>query len=66
MNGLSVSKDEMSSDVDYECTYCDSNENVLSCRVDDRLEVVCTGCGRYGEVEYIDDEISTGPFFKLV
>lgn len=64
MKGLSVSKDELTDESDFECTYCNSPDGVLSCRVNDSLELFCEGCGRNGEATHSENGISAGPFFN--
>lgn len=64
MKGLSVSKDQLTEESDFECTYCSSTDSVLSCRVGDSLELLCEECGRYGEANHSEEGISSGPFFK--
>lgn len=63
MKGLSVAKSELSEESDFECTYCESTESVVSCHVNNSLELFCEGCGRHGEATHSDGDISTGPFF---
>lgn len=62
---LSVSKDELTPEDGFECTYCDCPKSVDSCRTGDgELALHCSSCGRHGWAEYDGDTISTGPFFK--
>lgn len=62
---LSISKDELTPEENFKCTYCDGPEKVSSCRVDDnKLALRCSGCGRHGWAESEDDGISTDPFFN--
>jgi len=61
---LSVSKDDLTPEEDFECTYCECSDNVSSCRADTgKLALRCSGCGRHGWAESKQDTISTGPFF---
>lgn len=60
---LPISKSELTDETDYTCTYCESTQNVKSGRSDNGLALLCTGCGRHGEAEQTDGNITTGPFF---
>jgi len=64
MKGLSVPRNEMNTESDFICTYCDSPDNILSSKVNKSLELLCTACGRHGKATQDDGVISTGPFFS--
>lgn len=57
-------KEAFTDENEFLCSYCESPENVESNRVDSRLELKCTGCGRYGDATLSDGSVKPGKFFE--